>query len=245
MGCASKNKVNYLQDRSLTTNAAKLFENENKNIEYRIHSNDILSIRVLGLDPETHAYFNVENQTGNFSMNDASLYVNGYNVDGDGFIELPTVGKVKMAGITVNEAQDLIQGKVNDFFNNATVILKLVSFKISILGQVRLPGYFYVYNNQITILEAMALAGGMTDFADKQKVTLVRQSDKGAQAVYVDLNTSDVLSSEYYYLLPNDVLYVPSQRVQTSRINLQLVTLFFAGISSIVLILSFIQNNNP
>lgn len=241
-GCASKKKVNYLQDQSLNTTASKLFENSK--FEYRIQPNDIFSIRILGLDAETHAYFNVESQTGNYSMNNVSLYVNGYSIDEDGFIEMPTVGKLKLKGMTVNEAQGFVQSKVNDYFNNATVILKLVSFKISVLGEVGTPGYFFVYNNQATILEAIALAGGLTDFSDKEKVTLIRQTDKGTQAVYVDLTGSDVLTSEYYYLLPNDVVYIPSSRVHTSRINLELVTLMFAGISSIVLVLSFIQNQN-
>lgn len=241
--CASKKKVNYLQDRSLSPNSAKLFEN--RTFQYRIQSNDILSIRILGLDENTHVYFNVENQTGNYSMNNTSLYVNGYSVDGEGNIELPTVGKLKLKGMTVNEAQTYVQDRINDYFNNATVILKLVSFKISVIGEVNTPGYFYVYNNQVTVLEAIALAGGMTDFGDKKKITLVRQTDKGSQSLYIDLSESKVLSSEYYYLLPNDVLYVPSQKVHTSRINLEVLTILLASISTAVLVLNFIDNNNP
>lgn len=239
--CASKKKVNFLQDRALSPNAAKLFENST--FEYRIQSNDILSIRILGLDAETHAYFNVESQTGNYSMNNTSLYVNGYSVDGDGYIELPTVGKMLLKGKTVNEAQAFVQKKINDYFNNATVILKLVSFKISVIGEVNTPGYFYVYNNQVTILEAVALAGGMTDFGNKEKVTLVRQTEKGSQSLYVDMSQSDVLSSEYYYLLPNDVLYIPSRKVHTSRLNLEVLSILFAGISAAVLVVTAIQNS--
>ena len=237
--CVTKRDMNYLHDGSLN-NTSKLFPN--KKFDYRIQVNDVFSIRVLGLDDANSKLFNVENTTGGIALNDASLYVNGFSVDKFGNVQLPTVGKVKVMGLTVDEAQDLVQSKINDYFANATVILKLVSFRVSILGEVQRPGSFIVYNNQITLLEALALAGGPNELADKRHVTLMRQSEQGIQALYMDLGTSEVLSSDYYYLLPNDVVYVPSLRVQPARLNLELITIFLAAISAAAVVVTVVRN---
>ncbi|MCB0795068.1 MAG: polysaccharide export protein, partial [Flavobacteriales bacterium] len=210
--CIARRDINMLTDPSLSNGSSKLFEN--RKFEYRIQVNDVLSIRVIGIDDQTNKFFNVENTNGGIGVNDASLYVNGFSVNKNGNIELPTIGKVKLQGLTVEEAQDLVQRKINEYFTNATVVLKLVSYRVSVLGEVGAPGSYIVYNNQITIFEALALAGGAREFADKERVTLMRQSDRGVQALYLDLSSTDVLSSEYYYLLPNDVLFVPTLKAR-------------------------------
>lgn len=238
--CVSRRSINYLDDPALSKGAAKLFEN--RKFEYRIQVNDVLSIRVLGLDEPTSRFFNIEHQAGFQAMNDAALYVNGFSVDKNGNVQLPTVGKIKLQGLTVNEAQDLVQRKVNEYFTNATVILKLVSFRVSVLGSVSRPGSYLIYNNQITILEALSMAGGPSEFADKRNVTLVRQSDKGVQALYVDMSKTDVLSSEYFYLLPNDVLYVPELRARVGRLNIDLLSVALTTVSVILLVLTYVQN---
>jgi polysaccharide export outer membrane protein len=153
------------------------------------------------------------------------------------------VGKIKVQGLTVGEAQELVQRKINEYFTNATVILKLVSFRVSVLGDVQRPGSYFVYNNQITVLEALAMAGGPNEFADKTHVQLMRQSDRGVQALYLDMSGTDVLSSEYYYLLPNDVIYVPTLRARAGRLNLELLTILLATVSTAAVVISVIQNS--
>ncbi len=240
--CVGKRSINYLNDHSLTTGASKLFEN--RKFEYRVQVNDVLSIRVMGLDEKTHQYFNVEAMNAFQSVSDASLYVNGFSVDKNGHVQLPTVGKIKVQGLTVGEAQELIQRKINEYFTNATVILKMVSFRVSVLGSVGRPGSYFVFNNQITILEALAMAGGPDEFADKSHITLMRQSDRGVQAIYVDLSNTNVLSSEYYYLLPNDVVYVPVLKARASRLNLDIFVILLSTLSTAAVVLTVIQNNN-
>ncbi len=237
--CVSKRSINYLHDGSLS-NTSKLFPN--RKFEYRIQVNDVLSIRVLGLDDANSRLFNVEAIGTSLSLNDAALYVNGFSVDKTGNVQLPTIGKVKMQGLTVGEAQDLLQRKINEYFANATVILKLVSFRVSVLGAVERPGTYFVYNNQITLLEALAQAGGPSEMGDKHHVTLMRQSDQGTQALYLDLAKTDVLSSEYYYLLPNDVVYVPAVRARPQRMNLELLTILFSAISATAVMITVVQN---
>ncbi len=238
--CVGRRAINYLHDPSLSVGASKLFDN--RKFEYRIQVNDVLSIRVMGLDEETHRFFNVEGQNNFQGFNDAALYVNGFSVDKNGHVQLPTVGKIKVQGLTTNEAQELVQRKINEYHLNATVILKMVSFRVSVLGDVPRPGAFFVYHNQITILEALAMAGGPGEFADKSHVTLMRQSDRGVQALYIDLSRTDVLSSEYYYLLPNDVVYVPTLGARASRLNLDLFVILLSTISTAAVVFTVIQN---
>jgi polysaccharide export outer membrane protein len=240
-GCVGKRNINYLNDPSLTTGASKLFENQK--FEYRIQVNDVLSIRVMGLDEKTHQFFNVEAMNMAQAVNDASLYVNGFSVDKNGQVQLPTAGKIKVQGLTVGEAQELIQRKINEYFTNATVILKMVSFRVSVLGDVGRPGSYFIFNNQVTLLEALSMAGGPGEFADKSHVTLMRQSDRGVQAIYVDLSNTSVLSSEYYYLLPNDVVYVPAMKARAGRLNLELLVILLSTLSTIAVVVSVIQNS--
>ncbi|HEY0976334.1 MAG TPA: polysaccharide biosynthesis/export family protein [Flavobacteriales bacterium] len=237
--CVGRRNINYLQDGSLS-NTSKLFPN--KKFEYRIRINDVLSIRVLGLDEENVKNFNVETSSAGVGVNDAALYVNGFSVDKTGNVQLPTVGKIKVQGLTVGEAQDAVQRKISEYFTNSTVILKLVSFRVSVLGAVSRPGSYIVYNNQINVLEALALAGGPDEYGDKRHVTLMRQTDQGTQALYLDMGNTEVLSSEYFYLLPNDVVYVPTLKARPGRMNLELLATLFAAISATGVVISIVQS---
>lgn len=238
--CVGKKNINYLQDPALS-NTAKLFPNSR--FEYRIQVNDVMSIRVLGLDDATSRLFNIESGNGT-ALSDAALYVNGFSVDKTGSVQLPTVGRIKLQGLTMSEAQELVQRKINDYFTNATVILKMVSFRVSVLGEVNTPGSYFIYNNQITLLDALARAGGPKEYADKRHVTLMRQSDQGTQALYVDLSKANVASSEYYYLLPNDVVYVPTLKARPSRMNLELLGILFSAVSAAALVVTVINQGN-
>lgn len=238
--CVGRRSVNFLADPALS-NTAKLFPNSR--FEYRIQLNDVLSIRVLGLDDATGRLFNID-QSNNNALSDAAIYVNGFSVDKTGHVQLPSVGKVKLQGLTLSEAEELVQRRINDIFTNATVILKLVSFRVSVLGAVNAPGSYLIYNNQITLLDALARAGGPQEYADKRHVTLMRQSDQGTQALYVDLGRANVASSEYYYLLPNDVVYVPTLKARPARMNLELLGVLFSAISAAAIVVTVVQNQN-
>ncbi len=238
--CVGRKSINYLEDPALS-NTAKLFPNSR--FEYRIQVNDVMSIRVLGLDDATSRLFNIESGNGT-ALTDAALYVNGFSVDKTGSVQLPTVGRIKLQGLTMSEAQELVQRKINDYFTNATVILKMVSFRVSVLGEVNSPGSYFIYNNQITLLDALARAGGPKEYADKRHVTLMRQSDQGTQALYVDLSRADVASSEYYYLLPNDVVYLPTLKARPGRMNLELLTIFSGVVATSAILITLLNQSN-
>jgi polysaccharide export outer membrane protein len=172
------------------------------------------------------------------------MYIQGYSIDELGQITLPILGDIAVKDLTVTEVQDLIQERTNKFLNNATVIVKLISFKITVLGEVKCPGYKYIYNNQATFSEGLGLAGDLTENGNRERIKLIRQVPTGNEVVMIDLTNPNILKSKYYYLMPNDVIYVEPLKAQSKRSNLALLTLIFAGISAGILILNYVDNNN-
>jgi polysaccharide biosynthesis/export protein len=236
--CISTNKLVYFQSKKFSKTTPTLIEN--KRVEYRIQPNDVLSVRVTNsLDKTAPNIFESEGQTGG-GVNPAALfYITGYSVDERGMINYPNLGKLKVQNLTINEARDLIQQQVDKYMTNANVIVRLVSFKLTILGDVRNPGYHFVYNNQATLPEALGLAGDLTYNGNRKNIKLIRQSTSGVEVVLLDLTDPNLIKSPYFYLQPNDMIYVQPLRAQLSRTNLSLMGTVFGAISATFLILSY------
>ncbi len=110
--------------------------------------------------------------------------------------------------MTIEETKALIQKTLNEYFKETTVVVKLASFSITVLGEVSSQGQYEVNRDDINILQAIGMAGGITNLGNKQKVTLIRQTEKGSEVKYIDLTDKSVLSSEFFFLVPNDMIYV-------------------------------------
>ncbi len=239
--CYSKKELVYLQNPEFST----LYPTQIKNRrpEYKIQPNDVLYVTIQNPDTETYSFFNVGNESvGMRGGNESLLYLLGYSVNQEGTISIPLLGKIKVVNLTMDEATDIIQSEVDKYIRNSSVSIKLVSFKISVLGEVNNPGYYYVYNGQCTVLEGLGLAGDMTQAGKRSEVKLVRQTDNGVEVILLDLTSSELMNSKYYYLLPNDVLYIEPSAQQVSRNNFQPVGLGFSAISAIGVIVSIILN---
>ena len=243
--CIPNKKLVYFPNPQFNNDEPTLIYNSRKT--YRLQPQDVLSVRIKTLDTETENYFNIQSSGGFQPINPAGLYINGYSIDSRGMISLPEVGDVEVGGRTVEEAATKIKDAVGAFINNTTILVKLVSFKITILGEVRSPGYYYVFNEQANILEALGLAGDLTDFGNRENITLIRQTEKGNKAVLIDLKSPDLLASSYYYLQPNDVLYVQPMQAKSTRSNLStlsVISILFGAISTTLLILREIDRVN-
>ncbi|MBA4056107.1 MAG: polysaccharide transporter, partial [Marivirga sp.] len=181
----------YFQDKGFSEFQATLMEN--KKSVYRIQPNDILSIKVKSsTDAQVSDIFNITatSQVSQFSS-PGSLYLEGYSVDQYGKVTLPILGPLTVKDLTMEEVQNLIQTNANKYLKNAIVIVKLISFKITVLGEVNNPGYHYVYNNQATILEALGLAGDLTQYGNRKNIKLIRQVPNGSEVVLLDLRDPD------------------------------------------------------
>lgn len=238
--CMTKRELVYMQNQKFKENSPTLVPTVHK--LYKLQSNDVLSIKVLSLQPEMSELFNITNPTNAFGVADqGSMYLSGYSVDEEGNIELPTLGKLKVSGLTTSETQELIQRNLNKYITNSTVIVKLISFKISVLGEVRNPGYFYIYNEQANLFEGLSLAGDLTQGANRQNIKLIRQTTGGSEVILLDLTAADVVQSPYYYLMPNDVIYVEPRKTQLRRDNLIVLNAVFGAVSTAALLLNFLR----
>lgn len=238
-GCVSQKNLPYLQGKTYNTRAAVVADNVRQ--QYRLQPGDVLSIRVQSVQPQLNDMFNTVDARAVFNGDPGNLYLTGYSVDENGNIALPTAGVLKVAGLTVEETQTAVKQKVAAFVRDANVLVKLLSFKITVLGEVRTPGRYFVYNAQCTVLEGLGLANDLTEFGNRQNVKLIRQTAKGSEVVLLDLTDPALLTSPYFYLLPNDALYVEPMQARTSRGNAGNLALVFSGISAVVLLLNYLK----
>ena len=203
---------------------------------YKIQPDDVLSVKILGLDPNTTSFFNIESNTAFNQYNPAALYLNGYSVNDSGYIYLPIIGPLMVKDLNIEEAASLIQSKVDEHLSKATVIVKLVNFKLTVLGEVKKPGMYNIYNDRVTIFEALGLAGDITDFGNRTNVMLIRQTARGTMLFNIDMTDSELIRSELYFLLPGDVIYVEPLRAKAVRLGVPAAQLILSGISTILLI---------
>ncbi len=238
--CMTKKEIVYLQNpnykETIPTTHTTTYS------AYKLQDNDVLSIKVLSVDPDMANMFNIVNPTNVFGMSDpGSMYLSGYTVDNEGNINLPIIGKLQVKGLTTTQTQDLVQRNLQRYVTDATVVTKLVSFKISILGDVRNPGHFYVYNDKINLFEGLAQAGDLNQGANRENVKLIRQIGDQTEVVLLDLKNPNLVQSQYYYLRPNDVIYVEPLKTQLKRENLVVVGVMLSVISTGVLLLNFLK----
>ena len=246
-GCVPNSRLVYLQDPAQVASGSPVSYTSDRR-PYHLQAGDVLSVTVKGIDQELQNTFNTS--SGGFGgavlAEPAAQYANGYSIDDNGDIILVSVGKVQVRGLTVSEANTLCQKRISAFLKEATVSVKLVSFKVTILGEVRRPGYYYVTNLRCNILEAIGLGGDLTNVANRERVKVIRQTDAGSEVAIVDITNANVVHSPYYALQPNDVVYIEPFSGQTPRKNFTPVNLglgIVSGIATIVLLILTLQQN--
>ena len=212
-----------------------------------IQTNDVLSITVHSSDVTTAAPFNVGQSTeaSTNAVNVEAIQLGGYLVDKDGFIEFPVLGKIKVKGLTTNVAKQLIRESLIEYIKDPTVNLRLLNFRVSVTGEVSQPGTFLVFNERITIPEAIARAGGLTTYANRENVQLIREKDGIRTFHRINLKTADAFSSQYYYLQQNDMIYIEPLRAKQGAINDQLTKTIpiITAVATLVAVIVSISNN--
>jgi polysaccharide export outer membrane protein len=202
--------------------------------KHQLQEGDILHVKIIGIQEESFDIFNVENNANNSQTTSANLFLNGFTIDSKGDIEIPTLGKIPIEGLTVEEAKSKIQTRANDFLINSTVIVKHINFEITVLGEVNRPGTYTVYKDNITILEALGLSGDLSDYANRKKIKLIRDN----KILYIDLTEIETLYSQNFVLKSDDVIYVePLSNVRLRSSNAQI---YISAISSIALIANIV-----
>lgn len=211
--CVPQKKMLYLKNAEMAAeNISKEYVND-RAIDYKLQPGDNLYIHVVNTIDERSAA-SINGDVRGYLSSDANIYLQTTTIDKEGCVEMPLVGKVEVKNLTVDEAKNKLQTAINTYINGSMLVVKLASFNLTLLGEVSKPGMYKVYQSQINLFEAMSLAGNMTNFAKKSDVKIIRQTDNGSEIVTVDMGQADILSSPYYYLKPNDIVYVEPMRIK-------------------------------
>jgi len=237
--CTTHRELLYLQKIDL--NKDTIFYSNFPN--YKIQKEDILYIKVYSINKEITDIINQTTTTTQQSLafqNESSMFIYGYTVDDSGYIELPVLGKFFVYNKKIEEITKEIKDKALHYLNDPVVIVKLISYKITVLGEVARPGTYRNYSRQISVLEAIGNAGDITDYGNRKKVMVIRSTENGNKIYTIDLTKKNLLNSEVYYLLPNDIVYIPPVKNKVFRINSSVYSLTLSTISTIILILNFI-----
>lgn len=230
--CTSKKKMVYFQG-VLSANES------NKNYTPTLRSDDVLSIIVMGLDLKAVEPFNLNTGTinqinGGYSQGAPTQP--GYLIDPNGEIDFPVIGKIKIAGLTRNEAIELLKNKLKDYLNNPTIIMRILNYRVTVLGEVRNPGTFTIPNERVTLPEALGIAGDILITGVRKNILVIRDVDGKKTETRVDITSKDLFSSPVYYLQQNDVIYVEPNRakINSSVVNTANVSLVISIISIFV-----------
>ena len=211
-------------------------------VEIKIRKNDILDISVSCAEPELLQPFNNLSWGNNYSGNYGAGYNNrGYLVEQDGTINFPLLGRLKIQGLTRRQLIELIQDKLKkgDYIKDPVVTVRFQNFRIQVLGEVNRPGSYNITSDQVTLFEALALAGDLTIHGRRNRVAVVRETDGVRTILYHDLRSRDVFNSPDFYLQQNDLVYVEPNRVRAEASTQNQ----FTNVGTWLSLISFLMSN--
>ena len=199
--CITNRDLEYIRSSKEIKNAKA-----NKQ-DYRLQMGDLISIQINTTTEQQHDFFNKEN-LANSQLMMQNPYLYGYIIKEDGNLDLPSFGKVRAEGFTLQELENVIGKIAESYFESPIVKLNIINFKISILGEVNNPGTFKIIDPEVNILYALSLSGDMTQFGNRRKVKVIRNENELNRVFYVDLTKKGVLNNSDFMLQPHDIIYV-------------------------------------
>lgn len=207
-----------------------------------IQKNDLLSIQVYSAsaEPQIDALYNLPVLPGTASQSNSQLQ--GFLVDQQGNIEYPRIGTIHAAGLTKNELADTIKNQLQTQLVKPSVIIRFLNYRITMLGELGNPGEINVPTEKVTILEAIGMAGGITDYGKKKEVKILRENNGERKLGIIDLTSDKIFQSPYYYLQQNDVVMVEQTRYKVRQIEQQRITQQLGFALSIITSIALLYN---
>lgn len=245
--CTSQKNLIYFQSENNEV-YKHTYQGENTNFSpnYYLAKEDMLYIDIVTLDAEATKMFS--SNENRYSQSDNTIYLNSYVIDKNGEINLPVAGKIKLEGLTVEQAQNAIKEKVDQYVQGAVVSCKMVNYKISVLGEVNSPGTYTFYQPCVSLFELLAAAGDLTYYGNREKVKIIRKTISEDIIYTVDLRDVKILQDKNMYLQPGDVVYVePNKNTKAlSTLNIPLTTISnsLVVLTSVISIFSWILSLN-
>jgi len=243
-GCQSYKKVPYLQDVEKLNDTIQ----QSQLYDAKIMPKDLLTIVVSCTNPELAAPFNLTvANSANIALGYTTTQpmMQQYLVDNNGIINFPVLGELQVGGLTKKETENMIVEKLKPYIKEKPVVtVRMVNYKISVIGEVARPGTFTISNEKVNLLEALAMAGDMTVYGRRDNVKLIREDSNGRQQIIsLDMNKAETLLSPYYYLHQNDIIYVTpnKEKARSSDIGTS-TSLWFSATSILVSVASLLIN---
>lgn len=211
-GCKAPEKVLYLQDLSQPLEQALA-----QTSGMKIQKDDLLQINILANNPDVAKPFNLMAQISDMGTNVSNPEQTAYLVDASGNVDIPVLGRMTVEGLTTQEVKSAIgkQLQEKNLIKDPVITVRILNFKVSVLGEVKNPGVVDVKGERITVLEALSKAGDLTIQGRRDHVAVIREVDGKRTVNYLDLKSKDIFDSPYYYLKQNDVVYVEPNNART------------------------------
>jgi len=209
ISCANRKNLAYVQNIDSLGDSK-----ENYTYEPKLQNDDLLSVIVSADQPELTIPFNMPQIQGNYQINENQNGIKTYLIDAYGFIDFPVVGKIKLAGYTRSEAISILESEIKEYITNPRINLRILNYKISVLGEVNRPGKYVQTSERITLLEAISLAGDLTIFGKRDNILLIRDSDGKKTYNRIDITKADFINSPFYYLTQNDIIVVEPNKTR-------------------------------
>lgn len=216
LSCGSKKDVVYYQN----IDSLSAQQENNNSYEIKIQPDDLLMIIVSAEDPEVAMPFNLTTisvaNSAKLEVQAGQQTIQSYLVDRNGMIEFPILGKLVVGGLSRTEVLKLLREKISLYIKNPIVNLRIMNFKISLQGEVNLPGTYPVSSERVTLVEALSMAKDLTIYGKRDNILVIREVNGVKSYNRVDITKSDFINSPFYYLAQNDVIYVEPNK---TRIN--------------------------
>ncbi len=251
--CSNTKNITYFQD---LTDTSKIYTQYIKTTyETVLQPDDLIGINVTSNNPEATSIFNMQGSliplSPGLSNGITSAPVasnnqseNAYLVDKQGFIDFPVLGRINVKGLTIQQLKDSLKTRLNQYLQDPIVNIRLLNYKVTILGEVQRPASYTIPSERITIMDAIGLAGDLTIYGKRENVLLVREENGQRKFIRLNLNSSNLFESPYYYLKQNDILYIEPSKAKVDTLNSQ--TLRTIGVAAAVLtaiVLAFYRLN--
>ena len=233
--CVPQSKLKYVQDETTTQLKEEYLFNRP---EKRIKPFDNLYINVLSMDEQTARIFS--NQSSNTSGG-INLDLLSYTVSEKGSIDFPFIGEINLNNLTLLEAKAKVEKEISQYLSNTAITMKFVNSNITVLGEVRNQGEFPYFKEQLNIFQALGYAGGVTDYGDKSKVTLIREYKNLVKYHNLDLTDKSIIESNLYYLQPGDVVIVEPIKTKFRNLRTFTYSTFLATTTTLITILYFFR----
>jgi len=240
VSCIPQKKLRYLQQVEEST--VDTTQSDNINNTYILKAKDEIYLKINSVDPNTYSFFNGGDSRSSANMynSELGLYLNSYTISDSGYIQLPVAGKIDIEGMDLEAARFKVESVLKLYLNDVSVTLKLSGFRITMLGEVRRPGRYVPYVSQLNILEALAVAGDMTSYGNRQRVMVIREVDGKEEVHFIDLLDKNLIYSENFNLLPNDIIYVESLNAKTWGFEQFPYALILSSITTFIALMALI-----